>query len=455
MTRVTGLPWLRVAAALPAVALVGTGVALAAGGGAGSTDVVAQARPAVTVPPAPVTRLNAPVLPPLPQLGELPAPAEAEATTLEAPAPGSAAALPDSMTVNGIPAAALAAYRRAAQLVDAADAQCRIDWALVAAIGKVESDHGRYGGNGIDGDGTVRPGIYGIPLNGSNQTAVIRDTDAGAFDRDTAWDRAVGPMQFIPETWRVVGVDANGDGRKDPQNLADAATATAVYLCSGPGDLSTPAGARSAVLRYNHSDAYADQVLAIATGYRGGFTVVPGTGLTESQRTGAPYLPSGDPQTMGTYDAALAARPAPVAAGSGKGSKSRTSAGSSTGSGSSRGTTGAGGATGGTGSGSSGSAGSSGSTGGGTSSPSPSTTAAAGSLTGALAGATHTVGTVVGGLTTSTRTPRPSTSTSSPTPTPSTTSSTTSPLPLTVLPKNGVCPSGYRLDVLGTLCVRI
>ena len=166
------------------------------------------------------------------------------------------------MSANGIPAAALDAYRRAATIVDAADAECKIDWALIAAIGKVESNHGRYGGNGIDRDGTVRPGIYGIPLNGSNNTAVIRDTDGGTYDRDLTWDRAVGPMQFIPGTWRSVGVDANGDGRKDPQNMADAATATAVYLCSGPGDLSTDSGARSAVLRYNHSDAYADQVLA-------------------------------------------------------------------------------------------------------------------------------------------------------------------------------------------------
>ena len=207
----------------------------------------------------------------LPSLPELPAPDEAQPTPLAQPA-----GLPSSMSANGIPAAALDAYRRAATIVDAADAECRIDWALIAAIGKVESNHGRYGGNGIDRDGTVRPGIYGIPLNGSNDTAAIRDTDGGTYDRDLTWDRAVGPMQFIPGTWRVVGVDANGDGRKDPQNIADAATATAVYLCSGPGDLSTDSGARSAVLRYNHSDAYADQVLALAAGYRGGYTVVPG-----------------------------------------------------------------------------------------------------------------------------------------------------------------------------------
>ncbi len=282
MTRTMRLPWRAIAGALPAVALIGSGVALATTGGNPATDIVADSSPLVTVPSAPLQYQEAQAIPPLP------APPEAEPT----PAYQSAG-LPPSMSANGIPAAALAAYRRAATIVDAADTECRIDWALIAAIGKVESNHGRYGGNGIDRSGTVRPGIYGIPLNGSNDTAVIRDSDGGAYDRDLTWDRAVGPMQFIPGTWKVVGVDANGDGRKDPQNLADAATATAVYLCSGPGDLSTGSGARSAVLRYNHSDAYADQVLAIAAGYRGGFTVVPDSDLSDSQRTGSPYLPVG------------------------------------------------------------------------------------------------------------------------------------------------------------------
>ena len=91
----------------------------------------------------------------------------------------------------------------------------------------------------------------------------------------------------------------------------DAATATAVYLCSGPGDLSTDSeGARSAVLRYNHSDAYADQVLALAEGYRGGYTVVPASDLTDAQRTGSPYLPSGDAGTMREYDPVKASQPA-------------------------------------------------------------------------------------------------------------------------------------------------
>ena len=104
----------------------------------------------------------------------------------------------------------------------AADPACNVGlWALVAAIGKVESNHGTYAGNGIGDLGTVLTGIYGLPLNGPNDTATIPDSDGGALDRDAQWDRAVGPMQFIPTTWAVVGVD--GDGNEDPQNITDAA----------------------------------------------------------------------------------------------------------------------------------------------------------------------------------------------------------------------------------------
>jgi len=425
MTRVTRLHWRRAAAALPAVALIGTGIALASTGGTPNTDVVADSSPLITVPKAPVTQPEAPALPPLP---ELPAPAEASPTpVLEA------AGLPASSasSANGIPAAALAAYRRGAQLVDAADAECNIDWALVAAIGKVESDHGRYGGNGIDPTGTVRPGIFGIPLNGSNDTAAIRDTDRGVFDRDTTWDRAVGPMQFIPGTWRSVGVDANGDGSKDPQNITDAATGTAVYLCSGPGNLGTEAGARSAVLRYNQSDAYADQVLAIARAYRGGFTVVPDFALTDHQRDGAPFLPSGMTTPGG-------ARVAAAAKSSTKPSTGKPSSKPSAG-----GSSGAGGGTGG------GAAAGSGGTSPGGATPAPSSTASSG-VVGTVTGV---VGGVVGGLTgQAPPTPKPSTTT----PTPSTT--TTTPLPLTVpLLANGTCPDGYKAVLelgIPVLCTR-
>jgi len=106
---------------------------------------------------------------------------------------------------------ALDAYQRAATLVEAADPSCHVDWALLAAIGRVESNHARFGGNRLDAAGVAQPGIIGIPLDGSRGTARITDTDGGSLDRDTVYDRAVGPMQFIPSTWRVVGVDA-GDG---------------------------------------------------------------------------------------------------------------------------------------------------------------------------------------------------------------------------------------------------
>ena len=133
-----------------------------------------------------------------------------------------------------------------------------------------QSNHGRYGGSHLDRNGIALPGILGIALDGTHGTRKIRDTDAGMYDADTRWDRAVGPMQFIPSTWSVVGVDADGDGTRNPQDVDDAALATAVYLCSGDDDLSTEAGQVAATLRYNHSYAYVALVLATADGYSRG-----------------------------------------------------------------------------------------------------------------------------------------------------------------------------------------
>ena len=181
-----------------------------------------------------------------------------------------------SASTNGIPAAALAAYQRAAQVIDSADASCNIEWPLIAAIGRVESNHGTYGGNRLTSDGVSTPGIIGIPLNGSNNTAEITDTDAGRYDGDKQFDRAVGPMQFIPSTWSVVGVDGDGDGERNPQDINDAALATAVYLCSGDENLGTRAGQESAVYRYNNSDEYVELVLSIAQAYAAGdYTATP------------------------------------------------------------------------------------------------------------------------------------------------------------------------------------
>src|SRR3954469_20469109 len=189
---------------------------------------------------------------------------------------GSADSVVSGASSNGIPAPALAAYQRGAQIINSADKSCNIPWELIAAIGRVESDHGRYGGNTLTQDGISKPGIYGIELNGKNGTAAIADTDGGQLDKDPVYDRAVGAMQFIPSTWQVVKVDADGDGQRNPQDLDDAALATAVYLCSGKDNLSNRAGQEAAVLRYNHSQDYVNLVLRIMEAYSSGdYTAVP------------------------------------------------------------------------------------------------------------------------------------------------------------------------------------
>ena len=193
---------------------------------------------------------------------------------------------------NGIPSAALTAYQRAQTVINAADTACHLPWQLVAAIGRVESDHGRVDGSRLDSSGLASPAIHGIPLDGSRGTARIDDTDAGLLDGDVRFDRAVGPMQFIPSTWSVVGVDADGDAERNPQDIDDASLATAVYLCSGDDDLATDAGRRSSVFRYNHSQAYVDLVLAFYDAYVAGvYTAVPNS----SGGGGTIITPSGGP----------------------------------------------------------------------------------------------------------------------------------------------------------------
>ncbi len=199
-------------------------------------------------------------------------------------------------STNQIPSAALAAYQRAEAIINKADASCNLTWQLVAAIGRVESNHGRFGGNVLDDDGVAQPGIYGIALNGRKGTKAISDTDAGQFDGDTRWDRAIGPMQFIPSTWSIVGLDADGDAKRNPQDIDDSALATAVYLCSGKDDLSSVVGQRSAVFRYNHSQSYVDLVLSIMDAYlEGDFTTIPNN--TTSAGYIVPEAPSYNPGT--------------------------------------------------------------------------------------------------------------------------------------------------------------
>ncbi len=189
---------------------------------------------------------------------------------------GSADSVVAGASSDGIPSPALAAYQRGAQIINAADKSCNVPWELIAAIGRVESDHGRYGGNTLTEDGVSKPGIFGIALNGKNGTQAIQDTDGGQLDQDAVFDRAVGAMQFIPSTWQVVKVDADGDGKRNPQDIDDSALAAGVYLCSGKDNLSERKGQEAAVYRYNHSQDYVNLVLRLMEAYsQGEYTAVP------------------------------------------------------------------------------------------------------------------------------------------------------------------------------------
>lgn len=204
-------------------------------------------------------------------LDALPKDAEVEVSSPKGKRVWTASALAD----HDLPWAAKRAYVRAARNSARTDPGCHIPWTLLAAIGRVESNHGRYGGSELGTDGVTRPRILGLPLNGVGPVAAIHDTDGGRLDGDTVWDRAVGPMQFIPSTWAISGKDGDGDGTASPHDIDDAATAAASYLCAGGGDLREPAAQKAAIYRYNHSDYYVSLVRAFEAGYRTGDFSVP------------------------------------------------------------------------------------------------------------------------------------------------------------------------------------
>lgn len=171
---------------------------------------------------------------------------------------------PDSLEAvagrTGIPRRALAAYAGTALYLREQRPGCQLDWALLAAIGYVESHHGTLRGGRIDESGMATVAIIGPPLDGTDDTRRIHDTDGGALDGDSRWDRAVGPMQFIPGTWQGWGVDASGDGEPNPHHIDDAALSAGRYLCAS-GDLGDADTWWRAVLRYNRSETYTRHVL--------------------------------------------------------------------------------------------------------------------------------------------------------------------------------------------------
>jgi len=121
---------------------------------------------------------------------------------------------------------------------------------------------------------------YGIPWT---VLAAINRIETGfGTNLGTSYAGALGWMQFLDSSWKMFGVDANGDGIKDPYNPVDAICAAASYLkIAGYAD-----DPRKAIFAYNHADWYVDDILQHAAGYAKIPTevITALTGLTEGAR---------------------------------------------------------------------------------------------------------------------------------------------------------------------------
>lgn len=169
----------------------------------------------------------------------------------------------------GIPGSMVHAYKHAEDLMATVQPSCQLPWHLLAGVGKVESGHAN--GGHVDANGNTTTRILGPVLDGHLAgNAVITDTDQGALDGNDRYDRAVGPMQFMPGTWTTFGADGNNDGVTDPNNIYDAAFAAGRLLCSAGGNLSDVGQTSAAILRYNYSAAYVQNVQAWALAYSTG-----------------------------------------------------------------------------------------------------------------------------------------------------------------------------------------
>jgi membrane-bound lytic murein transglycosylase B len=267
------------------IILVATAVACTAGALAAS---ISQPKPATARPPAEnaAARASSP-----PDLAIAPVePSAQQRQTDEAKKRNAtprtqavSASLPLPANNSGIPAQVLDAYRRAANEQAGRTPGCHLPWTILAAIGSVESNHAR--GGLLTADGTTTSPILGPVLNGG-QFAALSDTDAGVLDGDPVWDRAVGPMQFIPSTWSRWATSTRPLATPDPNNIFDAATTAAAYLCANNRDLNDPNQLNQAILSYNRSEDYLRAVLAWNTRYASGVSGLPAPTVDSGTQVG-------------------------------------------------------------------------------------------------------------------------------------------------------------------------
>jgi membrane-bound lytic murein transglycosylase B len=200
---------------------------------------------------------------PAPSITEVPVP-----PAVVKPTVGISASWVNSISASaGIPAIAVDAYALAAVAQSAATPKCGLGWNTLAGLGYAESAHGTIDGAHLDPDsGQLVGTILGPVLDGGKYN-VVRDTDDGALDGNTTYDRAVGPLQFLPATWASYGLDGNADGVIDPNNIFDAARTAAAYLCSGGRNVRSGEAWVAGIRSYNPNDSYVDEVLAAANSY--------------------------------------------------------------------------------------------------------------------------------------------------------------------------------------------
>ena len=140
-----------------------------------------------------------------------------------------------------------------------------LPWTVVAGIGKVESNHGRFGGATMAPNGDITPPILGPVLDGSLPgTRPIPLPGGSPWHGHPTHDRALGPMQFLTDTFRAFGVDGNADGTATPHNAIDAIHSAVHYLCGPGGELRNIS---DAIFKYNRSEAYVNEVLDYASRY--------------------------------------------------------------------------------------------------------------------------------------------------------------------------------------------
>jgi len=247
-----------------------------------------------------------------------PQPATQEATITTAPPPDVIPGGGDG--VEAPPPVVMSAYESAASRANLLYPSCAMTWPLLAAIGEIESHQGASGGSATPGwNGIEKPPILGLRLNGTHGIRAIKDSDGGRYDGDKKWDRAVGPMQFLPGTWKTFGVDADGDGNANPQDIRDAAAAAAAYLCKGNANLDDPTQLAAAIYSYNAADWYVSDALTLMSRYADLAVTAPGADAAIRTAISWAYAHLGDPYQWGgngpLYDCSGFTRAAYASAG--------------------------------------------------------------------------------------------------------------------------------------------